>query len=156
MKITLVDKFISSENNAIYLRTREGLIVIENDDGSVVNEDGRYWIAVGPKVLNPDYPDSGRIWEGVDGLEFGINVDIKLVNEETGEELFIYAVVGDVKSHTYSNGIVQTGYPYPNSYNASSEGYVDPGNDRSSVEFIKTTDSTNLNEYSIVEMYVHN
>jgi len=42
-------------------------------------------------------------------------------------------VVGDIKAHTYRNGIVQTGVPYPNCYNATSEGYVDLGYDRSSV-----------------------
>lgn len=61
---------------------------------------------------------------------------------------------GDIKAHTYDNGIVQTGVPYPNSWNATHEGYVDSGYDRSSIEFIRSLDPTNMNQYSIVEIIV--
>ncbi len=136
------------------LKNKAGLTVIENEDGSVVNEDGRYWVAVSPKVFNPDYPDNGKIWAGYDGLELGTELDIKIMNEKTGEMSYIYAIAGDIKAHTYDNGVVQTGQPYPNSWNARHEGYVDPGYDRSSIEFIRTSDSTNMNQYSIVEIMV--
>jgi hypothetical protein len=95
-----------------------------------------------------------KIWAGYDGLELGTELDVKIMDENTGEISYIYAIAGDIKAHTYDNGVVQTGQPYPNSWNATHEGYVDPGYDRSSIEFIRTSDSTNMNQYSIVEIIV--
>ncbi len=92
--------------------------------------------------------------QSLDGLELGTKLDVEVRNENTGETFFIYAVAGDIKAHTYDNGIVQTGVPYPNSWNATHENYVDPGYDRSSIEFIRSSDPTNMNQYSIVEIIV--
>jgi tRNA(Phe) wybutosine-synthesizing methylase Tyw3 len=36
------------------LKSHSEFTVIEKSNGAVVNENGRYWIAVGPKVLNPN------------------------------------------------------------------------------------------------------
>ena len=58
--------------------TETGLIEIESNyvqdnwgmagkgkypDGIQKDENGYYKIAVGPRILNPNYPDNGRIWE---------------------------------------------------------------------------------------------
>ena len=138
------------------LKGRDGLTVIELSNGAVVDENGRYWIAVGPKVLNPNYPDAGRIWDGYDGLKLGTEIDAIIRNKVTNEELCIRAIVGDLVAHTYGKGgegIVHNGIPYPNSWNAKNEG-IAPAS-FASIEFIRTIESTNLNQYVITGIIVY-
>ena len=147
----------------------KGLTVIEREDGAVVDENGRYWICVGPIVLNPDYPDNGRIWSGYDGLLDGTEIDILVRDNSTGELSYIYAVVGDYRAHTYNpgeqgHGIVHNGVPYPNSWNARNEmnprtgTNVFPG-DNTSVEFIRTVPDERQrafsSQYELVKLVVY-
>lgn len=75
------------------------ITVIESQSGAVINEEGRYWICVGPRVLDADYPDAGRLWG--DEFTYGTSVDVKIRNTQTGDISYIYAVVGDIRAHTY-------------------------------------------------------
>ncbi|MDR2888968.1 MAG: DUF4280 domain-containing protein [Lachnospiraceae bacterium] len=99
--------------------------------------EGRYKIAVGPKILNPAYPDNGLLW-GSDFEGFSDKIDIVLSNKQTDEVKIIECVVVDIKAHSYNSypdgqsyitgdiarmdfesGLLQTGIAYPESSNAS-------------------------------------
>ena len=52
--------------------------------GELLDDAGRQYIYMGPRVLNPDYPDAGKL--GSEEFKFGTKIDIKLKDRETGEE----------------------------------------------------------------------
>ena len=141
---------------------KAGLAVTEKSNGAVVDGNGRHWIAVGPRVLNPDYPDDGKLWWDYDGLTIGTKVDILIKHRTTGKLSYVYAIVGDLRGHTYNpgqpgHGIRNSGIPYPNSWNAK-QGVID--SDNSSVEFYRTgpgyaSQSTFNASHEIVRMIVH-
>lgn len=98
------------------------------------DEEGRYKIAVGPKILDPFYPDNGKLWHD-DFENWSQQIDILLENKYTGAQKLIECVVVDVKAHTYNiypkdtgetasfnveSGLIQTGIAYPNSSNTLS------------------------------------
>lgn len=110
-----------------------------NESGIQKNQEGRYKIAVGPRILNPEYPDDGKVW-GDDFNGFSHNVNIVLESKITGEEKVVECYVSDIKAHSYNsypdgqpyntgdvaefnveNGIVQTGIAYPHSSNAKKD-----------------------------------
>ncbi len=64
---------------------------------------------------------------------------------------------GDIKAHTYNNGIYQTGHPYPNSHSAKAEPYKVEYADGSIVEFTGKQPSSNgkMSNYSVVELFVY-
>jgi len=87
---------------------------------ALINENGRYWIAVGPKVLAPNYPDSGKCEAGDPNFykkgvynKWNCRIDI-VVKDDAGNEYYIPCVPGDIKHVTYNNGIFQSGWSYPN------------------------------------------
>ena len=72
----------------------------------------RYRIVVGPKIINPNYPDNGRIWAGFDGLNFPVNIDALLEHRITGQRKIIecihpvediHGVPSGAKAHTFNN-----------------------------------------------------
>ena len=142
-----------------HLKTH-GLKPIENANGSVVDGNGRHWIAVGPRVLNENYPNEGRLRLNEDGLQYNVKVDVLIKNRSTGKLCYIYTIVGDFRAHTYNpdatwNGIIYSGRPYPNANNNDT---ADP--DSTSVEFYRTApgyDSQNpFNaQWEIVKMIVY-
>ncbi len=102
------------------------------EEGGFVNEDGRYWIAVGPGILWDGYADLPPEEQTVseNQMDFGTEIDVvlekkslkntnkKKINDgiKIGERVYIKCVVGDVKNHTYSkegNSKFQTGEPHP-------------------------------------------
>ena len=99
------------------------------NEGVQKDSDGRYWIAVAPKLMEPYYPDSGKLL----GTDFEYcKVDLVLENEVTGEEKIVKCAIGDVKAHTYNeynldtgetvlfnieSGLGQTGIRYPKAVN---------------------------------------
>lgn len=103
------------------------------DNNVIVNEDGRYWIAVGPNLINENYPLEGKVQ--ADEFVYGTYIDIIVSDLSTGEKYYIPCVVGDIKNHTYPNGQFHTGIPYPNSKDNSQ---ADP--DYSYVEFLGAED----------------
>lgn len=107
--------------------------------GNGLNKVGeQYVVAVGPKVLDPNYSDEDNLQD----TDFSLPRVIRVVleNKTTGDQKIIECLVCDIKAHTYNeyptelhpsdnrdegmasfdveNGIVQTGIAYPNSYNS--------------------------------------
>lgn len=64
---------------------------------------------------------------------------------------------GNIKAHTYDNGVYQTGHPYPNSVSAILEPYEVGYVNGSIVEFTGRVPSTNgiMSQYSVVELIVY-
>lgn len=129
--ITIPDKVegVFSNGETIILNPRKDWAMIgggEYGSGLNVDSEGRYIVAVGPKILVPDYPDDGKIWAS--DFVFPAPIDVYLRNKKTGEIKEIHCVVEDVKAHTYNscnelkfegleNGTIQTGIPYPGTRN---------------------------------------
>ena len=109
---------------------------------SIKDANGRYKIVVGPKIINPSYPDSGKINANEDGLIFPVRIDISLQHKTTNitsvKECIAqrggkahtykkhpdghpknYLSVNDTVSFNIESGLLQTGIVYPKSYNAS-------------------------------------
>ncbi len=124
------------------LHPREGdwaiLGALNYKEPSVRNETGRYRVGVGPRVINPKYPDTGKAWKD-EFTAFKREMEAILIDRQTGEEQKLLCYRADIKAHTYNkypdgheyvyyppregvaeveNGIVQTGIAYPNSSNA--------------------------------------
>ncbi len=74
------------------------------------DDEGRYWVAVGPNVMNPSHQQNQQI--SVSEMKYGTKMDIVVVDETTNTKYYIPAVVGDVKEHSYPNGLYQTGVPF--------------------------------------------
>lgn len=113
--------------------------------------EGRYWVAVGPNVMNPDHGADEEIT--LDEMQYGTKIDIVVLDKKTGNEYYIPAVVGDVKAHTAPDGIYQTGFGFPGNEDAPEH------NDGSTIEFIGweiEDSSVNLtNEYKISGIIVY-
>jgi hypothetical protein len=125
----------------------ENLPSFKGNTGDVFyNDSNRYWVAVGPKVLIPNYPDSGKIW--AEEFKFNTQVDAVLKDKD-GNLQYLFCVVGDIKAHTYPNGIYQTGKPYPNNSDQSL-GYAD----NSVIEFIGKI-PIGVNQYTIDHLIVY-
>lgn len=118
------------------------LKAIQGSDDELIDEGGYYWIATGPKIINPLYPDDGNLTVGGKGnkrLEMGKYADV-VIKREGEPEVYLYCRIGEVKAHTWiskgnkENGLSQTGYPYPN--NASGEKPDTKGANGNTVEFM--------------------
>lgn len=102
------------------------------EEGGFVNEDGRYWIAVGSGILYEGYADLSPENQNVSEtqMDYGTEIDVVLEKTSTkngikkdiddgvkiGERVYLKCVVGDIKNHTYDergNSIFQTGKPHP-------------------------------------------
>ena len=125
--------------NSFVLADFPQLIAIQGRYNELIGEEGHYWIATGPRIINPSYPDDGDLTVGGKGnkrLEMGKYADVVL---KQGDELevYLYCRIGEVKAHTWidkgnkENGLSQTGYPYPK--NASGE---KPDANGNTVEFM--------------------
>ena len=136
---------------------------------------GRYKVAVGPKIINSQYPDTGKIWDGYDGINKGIEIDV-IVKDKNGNLKTIECVVVDFKAHTYSNypdghpshnltgdtasfnvgnGLIQTGIAYPNSWNADKGQSFAPNHSNATViEFAGHALDFNPSDYKLVDIKV--
>lgn len=115
--------------------------------GELIDGNGRYWIAVGPNVMNPSHSKSKSIT--AEEMKYQSKIDIVL-KDSSGKTHYVYAIVGDCKAHTYPTGIVQTGNAFPNgtdSHPANADGSV--------VEFLGTQSISGLRNYSIEKMIVY-
>lgn len=75
-----------------------------------IDSAGRYWVAVGPNVMNPYRPKvHGLIY--AKEMNYGTKLDI-VVEDKEGKKYYIPAVVGDAKAHSYPDGEYQTGEPF--------------------------------------------
>lgn len=122
--------------------------------GALMDEHGNYWVAVGPKVVNPHH-DRGASPTLSEMYGRG-KLDFVVKDKKTGTKYYIPAVVGDTKNHTWSNGVIQTFKSYPNG-----ELYSAKMNFNGTVcaEFIGITgaDCAGLNAYEIdsIIFYAH-
>lgn len=110
---------------------------IDQGKGVLVDQNERYWITLGPKVFNPVYPDNGKC-EADEFKEFiGCRIDVVLQHmEDENKHIYIECVwSGNIKAHTFSNGIFQTGHPYPESSEAKKHPYMEGHVNGSIVEF---------------------
>ena len=89
------------------------VVVNIGDQGEYTNEDGRYWMAVGPKVIIPDFGDDDYNW----GEKFaGKGIFDIVVKDVNGNTFYIPGAIGDTKNHTYNNGVIQTYIAYNDGY----------------------------------------
>ncbi len=134
--------------------------VIENGGGKpIVNitsnnlytdAEGRYWVAVGPNVMNPNHGPNDEIT--VSEMQYGTKIDILVLDETTNTQYYIPAVVGDVKGHSSPDGLYQTGKPFDTSKKTVQ-------GDGSTVEFMGygiTKSSVNItNDYKLIAIIVY-
>lgn len=137
------------------------------------DEDGRYKVAVGPKIIDSNYPDNGKIWTS-DFEGFSDKIDVVLQHITTGELKTINCRISDRKAHSYNkyleghsyntgddawfyveNGIMQTGIAYPNSTNAGKDNSCSVYHmDGSVVEFAGQGIDFPVKEYKLVKIIV--
>ena len=94
-------------------------VVNVGSNGEYTDENGNYWMAVGPKVPNPSQASNANISpEQVYALG---KLDV-VVKSSNGTLYYIPGVIGDIKAHTWDNGVIQTFKAYPNGKFASAAG----------------------------------
>ncbi|MGN0324779.1 MAG: hypothetical protein ACI4DW_00615, partial [Lachnospiraceae bacterium] len=111
------------------------------EDGWWVDANGRYLITVGPKVLITDYNNEGP--ESLNFEEFyiylGCPIDVVLVNDKDPDDILTLECIygGDLKEHTYKNGIFMNGWSYlePDAPRETPDGSI--------IEFMGSTPSNN-------------
>jgi len=148
---------------------------------SPVDENGLYGIVVGPRILNPNYPDDGRIW--TEEFDFPYLIDLVLENRSSGVRRLLKCIFtgGTGKAHTFNryphelhprnhlflqgttvsfdveSGLHQTGIAYPRSWNSSNEIQFSRANlDGSTIEFRNNGLDFDPNEYRLLQVIVHN
>ena len=114
---------------------------------------------MGPKVIIPNYPDEGKCTADEFEEYIGCRVDVVLQKMDDCEEYIYIECVwsGDIKAHTYNNGVYQTGVPYPNSSVAKTEPYSENYVDGSIIEFTGKNPYNNseLSEYIVAYLIVY-
>ena len=85
-----------------------------------------YVVAVGPKVLIPNTTDNARPQKD----DYVNNNILEAAVEKNGISYYVRCIVGDVKAHTWNNGVFQTGFEYwnnctytPNTYDFNDRPY---------------------------------
>lgn len=120
-------------------------IVNVGSNGEYTDENGNYWMAVGPKVPNPSQASNANISaEQVYALG---KLDV-VVKSSNGTLYYIPGVIGDIKAHTWNNGVIQTYKAYPDGKFASAGRNF---NGTVCAEFIGDLDGklTGLGSYSV-------
>lgn len=91
-------------------------------DGYINQVNDRYWVAVGPEILCQNYNNMHSATEQTlseNQFKYGTEIDVVLQwtskenREDFPEIVYIECIVGDVKGHTYPDGVFHTGKPYP-------------------------------------------
>ena len=116
------------------VREKDPRLVRRADDYGMIRTeiDGidRYWVAVGPKVMDESYSITGRRPQAED-VKVGTFIDV-ILRDSNYNIYFVPAIVGDAKEHTYPNGIYQTG----TSWNTLDSSYAKKS-DAAIIEFIR-------------------
>lgn len=97
--------------------------------------------------MNPNHKNNKAVTP--EEMKYGTEIDI-IIRDKDKNIYYIYAVVGDVKNHTYPNGIYQTGLAFPNG--------TDPytGNvDGSIIEFMGKASIGGFYDYEIQSIIVY-
>ena len=114
----------------------------------------RYWVAVGPRVIIPEYSITGKKPQATE-MKIGTCMDV-ILRDSNYNIFFVPTIIGDVKEHTYPNGIYQTGYSWDST---EDEGSWD--SDAAIIEFIRKPpvpeDDTLMNttEFDILGIIVY-
>lgn len=96
------------------------------DDKWLMDENGRYLVTVGPKVLNINYNGGSLDFKNFETY-FGCRIDVILVNDnDPGDILTLECIYGgDIKAHTKDNGIFMTGESFlPDDDDADPDGSI--------------------------------
>ena len=113
--------------------------------------EGRYWVAVGPNVMNPEHQSNEEI--KAEEMKYGTKIDIVVRENNTEKVYYIPAVVGDVKANSAPDGLYQTGRGFPGVEDSFKH------NDGSTVEFlgwnIKGNTVNLTNNYQILQIIVY-
>lgn len=131
---------------------KEPIVNVLEDSKLYTDAEGRYYVAVGPNIMNPNHQPEQKIT--VEEMNYGTKIDIVVLDENTQQQYYIPAVVADVKAHTYPDGNYQTNLTFP--YGEAGSG---DNADGSTVEFIgynipdQTVNVTN--NYRIQEIIVY-
>lgn len=115
----------------------EGQEFISTDRGVLIDEKERYWITLGPRVIDSDHPDTGNCQAEYFADSIGCRVDVVLSKMDNKDEhIYLeYVWSGNIKAHTSGNGIYQTGVPYINSTQAKTEPFKEEYVNGSIIEF---------------------
>ena len=113
--------------------------------GAWIDENGRYWIAAGPKVAYESFDGTN-----INSNEMYGNGYIDAVLEKNGNYYYLPCVIGEIKAHTWDNGVIQTWFFYEDHkcYYKGSK----PLDFQSCVEFIGGGTLTDSSQFSIVEI----
>lgn len=94
-------------------------VVNVGKNGEYTDEHGNYWMAVGPKVPYPAQGKNDNI--NPDNMYATGKLDI-VVKDARGIRYYIPGIIGDIKAHTWSNGVIQTFRAYPYGHFESARG----------------------------------
>lgn len=153
---------ISDNLLPVNARKVTGKTPIKASNNVYMDAEGRYWVAVGPNVMNPNYKDAFIVKDS--DMQYGTKIDIHVVGQHDGIHYYIPAVIGDVKNHTYPDGLYQTGVEMVTHT-------VEADNaDGSTIEFMgyeilnksgvynpdgKNSSVTSTNDYRLIEIIVY-
>ena len=154
MKLT-INKYAAEQYESM-----GGIISEEPDDNGAFTNKGRYWVAVGPEILSPGYNEKPEEEQTISENQFkyGTEIDVVLQNSKDKSEVYIECIIGDVKAHTYPDGVFQTGDVYPNCSNKDDGSSHRNG---SYIEFINAPKlgddyiNGNMSDYVVVDIIVY-
>lgn len=159
------EKVINPNADAQYKKAGKTLDAKRHPDyDGFVNNDERYWIAVGPEVAYPGYnaaypEEKGTLNET--HFKYGTEIDVTLQHvDDASDIVYIECVLGDVKGHTYPYGVFQSGDPYPYSSNANEDGSAH--REGSYIEFLNAPIDENgdhingsMSKYKVIDIKVY-
>jgi len=177
------EKSLERANEYVDGTSRADFITTKNVIGAPVNPSDRYWVAVGPGVVDDTLYSQGmslastRVLNAMYGPEprVGRKIDVH-ITDDSGIPYWIYCIIGDTKEHTgsgrisYQDGSIQNvnGHGIYQTYISVTENpnsnkiYVaddaDGHADGSIIEFMcAKPDETkgNLSRYKLVEIIVY-
>lgn len=96
------------------IKSRGGAIeLFQAKNNTYMDSEGRYWVGLGPTVMNPSHSKTARVGVKAAEMKYGTKLDI-MVADEDGKIYYIPAVSGDGKEHSFPDGLYQTGVPFDN------------------------------------------
>lgn len=121
----------------------QSTVVNRGIHGELTDINGRYWMAVGPNVVNPNHTGSQM---PTPSEMYGKGVLDIVIKNSAGTKYYIPAIVGDTKAHTWNNGVIQTWKTYTNgAFTSCGANY----NGTVAAEFMGSSSGSGLNSYSI-------
>lgn len=149
------------------IRKKGGNFVVNKTSNNLyVDGEERYWVAVGPNVVNPNH-SLEKVEHNIYASEvfYGTKMDVLVEKENSDDRYYIRVVNGDAKEHSYPDGLYQTGIPFnknrpiqeiPKEHSDPKDPLNPTGN---TVEFIGyhiTEHSINItNNYRLIGIYVY-